>query len=170
LKPLDAFYKMPDMRDGHRNECKACNLQQKHQRYAADPAKEIRRVGRWRKRNAQRYADYQKKRRSRPEVKAADRAGHLKRKFGLTPAEYEAKLAAQGGGCALCGREPTPDRQLDIDHDHRTGAVRGLVCNRCNQGLGQFGDDPICLAHAAAYLLHWERPENPLRVRLLIGG
>jgi hypothetical protein len=161
---------MAGMRDGHRNECKACNLQQKHERYVADPDSEIHRVQKWRQDNPGRYAAYQKKRRSRPEVKAADRAGHLKRKFGLTPAEYEAKLAAQGGGCALCGRVPAPGRQLDIDHDHKTGAVRGLVCNTCNQGLGQFRDDPIRLAHAAAYLLHWETPERPLRVRLLIGG
>ena len=161
---------MAGMRDGHRNECKACNLQRKQEKYGADPGKEIRRVGQWRKDNPERYAAYQKKRRSRPEVKAADRAGHLKRKFGLTPVEYEAKLAAQGGGCALCGRQPGPGRQLDIDHDHTSGAVRGLICNTCNQGLGQFRDDPIRLAHAAAYLLHWETPENPPRVRLLIGG
>jgi Recombination endonuclease VII len=161
---------MKGMRDGHRNECKACNLQQKHDRYIENPEPEIARVKAWQQANAERVNAYQRVRRKRPDVKAASRAGHLKRKFGLTPAEYEAKLAAQGGGCALCSREPAPDRQLDIDHDHRTGAVRGLVCNRCNQGLGQFGDDPICLAHAAAYLLHWERPENPPRVRLLIGG
>jgi hypothetical protein len=161
---------MKGMRDGYRNECRACNLQQKQHKNATDPRREIRRVQQWRKDNPERYAAYQKRRRSRPEDKAADRAGHLKHKFGLTPAEYEAKLAAQGGGCALCGRVPAPGRQLDIDHDHKTGAVRGLVCNTRNQGLGQFRDDPIRLAYAAAYLLHWDRPENPPRVRLLIGG
>jgi hypothetical protein len=161
---------MEGMRDGHRNECKACNLQQKHQRYLENPEPEIARVKAWQQANAERVNAAQRARRKRPEVKAANRAGHLKRKFGLTPAEYEAKLAAQGGACALCGRHPGPGRQLDIDHDHTSGAVRGLICNTCNQGLGQFRDDPIRLAHAAAYLLHWESPENPLRVRLLIGG
>jgi hypothetical protein len=170
LKSLDSFYKLASMRDGHRNECKACNLQQKHQRYVADPEREIARVKAWQQANAERVNAYHRERRTRPEVKAAERAGHLKRKFGLTPAEYESKLAAQGGGCALCGRAPAPGRQLDIDHDHKTGAVRGLVCNTCNQGLGQFRDDPIRLAAAAAYLLFWESPENPLRVRLVIGG
>jgi hypothetical protein len=161
---------MKGMRDGHRNECKACNLQQKHQRYLEDPKQEIARVNAWQQANAEKLNAYRRRRRRLPEVRAQERRSHLKRKFGLTPAEYEAKLAAQGGGCALCGRAPAPGRQLDIDHDHTTGAVRGLVCNGCNQGLGQFQDDPIRLAYAASYLLHWESPDHPPRVRLLIGG
>jgi hypothetical protein len=158
------------MRDGHRNECKACNLQQRHEKYRSDPAKEIRRVEQWRKDNPGRYAAYQKQRRSRPNVKAADRAGHLRRKFGLTPEEYEARLAAQGGVCAICERQPAKGRQLDIDHDHQTGEVRGLVCNSCNQGLGLFGEDTFRLMSAAAYLSSWDPQGKPQRVRLLIGG
>ncbi len=145
---------MKGMRDGHRNECKAGNLQQKHERYLQNPEQEVARVKSWQEAKAERVNACHRERRKRPEVKAAHRAGHLKRKFGLTPDEYEAKLAAQGSGYALCGRVPAPDRQLDIDHDHKTGAVRGLACNTCNQRLGQFRDDPIRLAHVAVYLLH----------------
>jgi hypothetical protein len=80
------------------------------------------------------------------------------------------ELAAQGGGCAICGRPPTESRQLDIDHDHRTGEVRGLVCNPCNQGLGLFRDDPFLIMAAATYVTTWESQGAPRRVRLLIGG
>jgi hypothetical protein len=170
LKPLDAFYKMAGMRDGHRNECKVCNLQQKHERYVANPGPAKQRVRAWQLQNPDRYAANQRRWKDSGGKAVSDRKSHLKRKFGHTSAEYEAKLADQGGGCALCGRAPAPGRQLDIDHDHRTGAVRGLVCNGCNQGLGQFQDDPIRLAYAASYLLHWESPDHPPRVRLLIGG
>ena len=48
--------------------------------------------------------------------------------------DYEALLAAQGGGCALCGNPPKT-RRLDVDHDHRTGQIRGLLCSRCNQAI-----------------------------------
>src|SRR5437867_13162633 len=54
--------------------------------------------------------------------------------LGLSLAEYDALLAAQGGGCAICDRPPKT-RRLDVDHDHRTGKVRGLLCHRCNRGL-----------------------------------
>jgi hypothetical protein len=161
---------MVGMRDGHRNECKACNLREKHERYMANPEPDRRRVQQWRVDNPLRYAETQRRWKESGGKAVSNRKSHLKRKFGLTPTEYEAKLEAQGGGCALCGREPGPGRQLDIDHDHKTGAVRGLICNTCNQGLGQFRDDPIRLAYAAAYLLHWESPDNPQRVRLVIGG
>lgn len=61
-------------------------------------------------------------------------------------------LASQGGGCAICGRAPREDIALHVDHDHATGAIRGLTCFRCNNALGDFADDPSLLEHAAAYL------------------
>ena len=80
------------------------------------------------------------------------RSSHLKRKYGITLADYDAMLAAQAGGCAICGA-PEPDGQsLHVDHCHDSGDVRGLLCFRCNAGLGQFDHDAERLAVAAAYL------------------
>ena len=76
-------------------------------------------------------------------------------KYGVTMDQYEALLAEQGGGCAICG-SPTSGSEvrphLAIDHDHETGAVRGLLCTSCNAGLGHFQDSAARLSAAAAYL------------------
>jgi predicted nucleic acid-binding Zn ribbon protein len=87
-----------------------------------------------------------------------DRETHLLRKYGVTQEWYDDTLAKQSGGCALCGNGPSERGKyrthLHVDHDHKTGAVRGLLCDRCNLLLGQFGDDPDRLMAAAKYLLH----------------
>lgn len=79
------------------------------------------------------------------------------RRYGLSPGEYEAKLAAQGGLCALCGRPPNPDSgqadsRLHQDHDHLTGRNRDLLCGSCNRGVGLLQDDPDLLRAAATYI------------------
>lgn len=62
------------------------------------------------------------------------RAGNLRRKYGLTPDQYDALSRHQGGACAICGRVPKPGQvRLNVDHDHKTGLVRGLLCGNCNQ-------------------------------------
>src|SRR5436305_14191310 len=91
--------------------------------------------------NPELFAAYQRSYRARPERKIADRAGHLKRKFGLTLEQYDELLASQSGGCAICGDAPEAGTSLHIDHDHETGAVRGLLCVRCNNALGQLKED-----------------------------
>lgn len=78
---------------------------------------------------------------------------HLTAKYGVTRERYEAMLVAQGGRCAICaGSEPGGKGKWHVDHNHATGAVRGLLCLRCNAGLGLFGDDTERLAAAIAYL------------------
>src|SRR5438094_9480440 len=126
------FYKMKGMRDGYRNDCKACNLAAKHERYRKNPQATIDRVTEWRKENPERFAQYQRQYKTRPERKIADRAGHLKRKFGISLEQYEEMLAKQGGVCAICGAPPPEGTSLHVDHDHETGEVRGLLCFPCN--------------------------------------
>jgi len=77
---------------------------------------------------------------------------------GLTGSEYERLLKEQNGCCAICGR-PNGHRscngnecKLAVDHDHKTGTVRGLLCNNCNRGLGRFKDSVKLLEAAICYL------------------
>lgn len=73
-----------------------------------------------------------------------------RRKRGCRPVEYTERLKAQCGKCAICGRELW--EKLRIDHDHKTGNLRGLLCDNCNWGLGNFKDNPAFLESAIKYL------------------
>jgi hypothetical protein len=74
------------------------------------------------------------------------------RKMGISRGSYEALLVEQRGVCAICKRPCEQNSRLAIDHDHATGRVRGLLCARCNIGLGYFLDDPLRLQAALEYL------------------
>lgn len=151
-KPLEDFYAMVGMRDGHRNECKVCNLAQKQQRYEADPGKHIARVQAWQHQNKEHVNAYQRRNNARPERKRRARDAYYRRTFGLSADEFDARLGAQGGGCAICGARPERVASLHLDHCHETGEIRGICCSRCNQGLGLFRDDPDLLEAAVRYL------------------
>lgn len=77
---------------------------------------------------------------------------YLKRTYGISLDEYEAILTHQGGGCAVCQRQGVT-RALAVDHDHKTGLVRGILCPRHNSGLQKFSDNPDHLAAATIYLV-----------------
>jgi len=89
---------------------------------------------------------------------AYERAWRYLRRFGITMEQYEAMLKAQDDRCAICGNaEKTNGKhgepmELAVDHNHATKAVRGLLCNSCNKGIGHFNDDPDLLRAAIAYL------------------
>ena len=81
--------------------------------------------------------------------------------YNITSEQYEAMLAAQGGGCAICGGQNESGRSLAVDHDHsccdqRTSScgrcVRGLLCDNCNTGIGLMQDSAQRLQDAARYL------------------
>jgi len=73
-----------------------------------------------------------------------------KRAYGMDNAEFERLLASQNGGCAIC---ETPIDKPHVDHDHKSGRVRALLCKHCNLGLGHFFDDPKMLNRASQYLV-----------------
>ena len=83
------------------------------------------------------------------------RASILKSRYGLTEAQFLQMLEDQNGICAICGAESgllTRKAKLAIDHDHATGAIRGLLCMSCNTALGNLRDDPALLRAAADYI------------------
>ena len=66
------------------------------------------------------------------------RDADLRRTFGITLEDYDVMLAAQEGGCKICGKVCKTGRRLAVDHDHETGKVLGLLCYSCNMKLGWF--------------------------------
>lgn len=81
------------------------------------------------------------------------RKGQLKTRFGLTTEQWNTMFESQGKRCSICG-SATPKSSIGwaTDHDHATGRVRGVLCCRCNIGLGGFEDNPDSLARAIEYL------------------
>ena len=80
------------------------------------------------------------------------RYGVLK-KYHITSAAYDQLFEEQGGCCAVCGTtSPTPRAFFDVDHDHQTGQVRGLLCRSCNIMVGLAGDSIFTLRNACNYL------------------
>ena len=77
----------------------------------------------------------------------------LKRLYGITLNEYDDLLKEQGYMCACCGTDnPRGKGRFVVDHCHTTGEVRGLLCSKCNIGIGQFDDDTSKLMSAINYL------------------
>jgi hypothetical protein len=90
------------------------------------------------------------KRANNAQYRATNRRSYLKQVYGISVEEYEALLARQNGVCAICKKK---DRvRLCVDHCHDARTVRGLLCNKCNIGLGHFDDDIERLRAAIAYL------------------
>ena len=136
-KSFDDFYKKAANKDGRSGRCKDCKkaYQSRHR--------------------AENYELYRSKERARQGTRTnGKRAWHRKRKYGISESEWHDLLAAQNDACAICGSsEPGGQWQnWHTDHDHKTGMVRGLLCNGCNLGLGHFQDDPERLEAAAAYI------------------
>ena len=81
----------------------------------------------------------------------------LQRYFGISLVEYNEMLENQDGVCAICGKEEATKVngkrvRLSVDHDHKTGKIRGLLCGNCNRGIGNLQDSPGLLKKAIDYL------------------
>lgn len=96
--------------------------------------------------------EYQKKYRKSSEGRATANRRVLIKRYGITPNEYDELLESQNGVCAICLQECKSGRRLAVDHDHKTGAVRGLLCGSCNRAIGNLQDDPEVLQRALDYL------------------
>jgi len=119
------------------------------------PSKEYHRE--WRRRNRERLREkHLEWRRANPDALKEIR---LRRKYGISTDELSALFLAQNGKCAICGKQldmlapSLSGLRPNIDHDHRTGKVRGLLCKGCNTSLGVFGDDLVGILRVVDYLV-----------------
>ena len=102
----------------------------------------------------------------RPETPVQKLRGLLRREYGITLEQYNQMLAAQGGGCAICGSEPHEKKRLVVDHCHSSGRVRALLCGPCNTQLGAYEKlRHLAVAYLARYgagnpLLGYEAPAD----------
>lgn len=103
----------------------------------------------WRKRNRERARAI-----SKAHVHSdGHRDKQYRTKFGITLEDYDQMFADQNGCCDICGvHQSEVKTRFAVDHNHKTGEVRGLLCGCCNKGLGQFKDNTEYLAKAITYL------------------
>lgn len=99
----------------------------------------------------------------------------MARRFGISPAEYDALLSQQEGVCASCGRPETAlgnhgeVKALAVDHDHETGEVRALLCQACNIALGVLGEDPDRITALLVYAIKARDNTDTAKVPPVIG-
>lgn len=131
------YYRQRSARDGHTPRCKDC-ARLKDQTPRRKAAQAVWKKA-WQQANPDKIAKY-----------------HRKRAYQITQEEFEAMIEAQRGACGICGR--TDVERFSVDHCHKTGKVRGLLCSPCNGALGSFKDDIGTLEAAIKYLkLHQEQ-------------
>jgi Recombination endonuclease VII len=126
--------------------------EQRRKRYAEDPEYRKRRLDSDRRYRAAHKAEINARKRLKRRVadRSKGRRSELRRRYGISLEEYELRLALQNGVCAICNKKPKG--LLCVDHCHVTGKVRGLLCKKCNSGLGFCDDDPIRMQAGADYL------------------
>jgi hypothetical protein len=134
LKQEDEFWRVRKGQPKLQNKCKACGTAMTRE---------------WRRKNPERSAELSMWAKKNPDKV---RSKLLLKLYGLTPADWDRMLADQDGGCAICG-DNEPARGFHVDHCHKTGRVRGLLCTNCNHGIGNFSEDPKTILEAARYVM-----------------
>lgn len=142
-KPLEEFYQAS--RGGRLAQCRTCRVVLRRAWYRKNPEKGVAQVQRWQRANPEK-------------VRASSQRRNAK-KYGLSLLDRAEMLRLQSCRCAICSGLLTPGaRGHAIDHDHDSGKVRGLLCIRCNAGLGCFDDEVGRFREAIAYLERHKKP------------
>jgi len=143
-KPESQFFKSginPSGNTKYRGDCKECSQKDMYT---------------WRERNKSHYNNYAAMWRAKnPEKQMAN---DIRSKYGLELDQYKKMLELQDYKCSICGKDHTPSTKkgrLSVDHDHKTGKIRGLICLNCNAGLGNLKDDIETVSAALEYLIKY---------------
>jgi hypothetical protein len=167
-KPLDCFSKDNGNNDGLYSWCKECvskhnknnrvHLNSMTRLWRANNVEYVRKYSsEYEKNNKQKRSVSRKKRRDADPDKVKHKS--LLRTFNLALTDYNKMLAEQNNVCAICGkdevvcfRKSNKTMSLAVDHDHKTGKIRGLLCKKCNTAIGMFYDNIDLLTSAIKYL------------------
>lgn len=149
-KLINEFTKDKYDKTGYTYTCTKCRSLKNKEYYLKNPEKA--------KIKNEKQKENRKRFYSSPEGILSSRKAHLKAKYGITLEEYNEKLQKQNGKCAICQGTETHDKHgvLAVDHDHKTGKIRDLLCFKCNAALGGFNDNKIILQKAIKYLEKYE--------------
>lgn len=134
-KELGNFNRASKSKDGRQPRCREC------QRAAGRAYREAN--GDVLREKAREYAKANRGRRAN---------NHRRSRYGVDEERFESMLHEHGGRCAICRKPCGTGTALSVDHDHESGAVRGLLCRKCNAGIGNLGDDPELVERALRYL------------------
>ena len=172
-KTIDEFGKDVSRRDGYRYICKKCDsvriheLRQKNPNHFTDYyAKNKDKIRKTRRKHYKKnrikilkenrinnkvyYEMHQE------QLRLSSKKKHLKKKYGLTMEDIQVMLIKQHSTCAIC-TQPFGTGRICVDHDHITNKIRGLLCHRCNSGIGLLGDNIAGLYKAINYLLPFDK-------------
>lgn len=153
-QPLNCFYKDMIKKDGLNYRCKECvSKANKNRRGKIDYKNKQKHYRKhYNKERRVQISEYWRKRRiENPDI---FRERKLKENYGINLKQYDEMLLRQNSKCAICGGNCC--RKFSVDHNHSTGKIRGLLCIRCNTGLGCFGDSIETLNKAKNYLEFYE--------------
>ncbi len=133
--------------------CKSCRSDDTKALYAKDRAHHAAVKRAWRQANPEKSKAAGRTWRAKNPLKV--QLGKIKSKYGLLPGDFAVMYTMQNGNCAICGEPEETAGTLHVDHCHKTGEVRALLCGGCNTSLGGFKDSPALLILAAKYLEHF---------------
>lgn len=152
-KPETEFYRNSRLPGGAFHVCKSCHRAFAKARFDSRPGLAAKNSSDYRKRNPGRAAeDGRKWRAENPEKSKSGRRPRHLRIYGLTEESFQQIFSSQRGRCKVCQKSIGGSIKFHIDHCHKTGVVRGILCPTCNFGLGSFHDSPEKLRAAADYL------------------
>lgn len=153
LKDYSEFHKRSDSEDGYRSDCKDCRKNKRTIDYSAE---EIRCKGCDRKlpKTEEFFYTYKKspwgfRPRCRSCMRRKSMNNHYNVRYNLSLEDVENIKVSKDNQCEICSNDV---ERLVVDHDHSTGDFRGILCDRCNTGLGNFKDSPQLLINAIGYL------------------
>ncbi len=168
-KPLTEFYSCKRWKATHKSDCKACQkkrsqeYQKKHKEALAAKSKRRRVLNserdaavqkHWRKLNREHVREIQKSWKARNKDRVLN--NYYLWRFGISLIEVRQKIADQNGCCEICNLACD---KLEVDHNHTTGRVRGMLCPNCNTGFGLLKEDADILSNAIKYTQKYNQPQ-----------